>query len=676
MSKVSTQLVIEGVDDTKAAFNQVNKNLSSLSASAKTAAATIVSSLAGGAFAGWIKGASDAAAEMSRMATLANTSVEIFSGWAYATRTVGVEQDKLGDIFKDVQDKVGDFISTGGGEMKDFFENIAPLAGVTAEQFRNLSGPDALQLYVSTLEKAGLSQSELVFYMEALADDASLLLPLLENNAEGLKRLTDEAERFGLIVSSETAAGAKEFNDQLRTLGAVSSGTGQQITAEMLPAMTELTGLFVDYAKDGQAVATVSGAIGTAMKALASVVIIAGTGIANMGRRIGGTAAAAMAAAKGDFSEASTILREISADNEKATKDALSRAEGLWTGAYTETGKAAAKAAAEVEKTNKQMADAVVRSNEALTESYKKLAADAKTALREMASAEKDALRDVEKIRADRLAIEQRYNQAIAGLQGGGTEASYGAAQALKVGARQSLDSGDIEGAKQQAQAALDMLQELAAAGENTYGFTGFINELRQIELGANDIEQSQADAKLAGIRTQMEELKAAAAPLENLEIKPIMSAEQVALIKSQMEQLATQLGQTLTIPVTPVAGPAVNTVPGDSDVPMPALATGGYISGPGTGTSDSILARLSNGEYVVRAAAVRQYGTGFLDLVNGLRLPKYADGGLIGDLVPAAPASLGTVNLSLDGRNYTMQAGADVFTELHKARLKYGRTR
>lgn len=37
-------------------------------------------------------------------------------------------------------------------------------------------------------------------------------------------------------------------------------------------------------------------------------------------------------------------------------------------------------------------------------------------------------------------------------------------------------------------------------------------------------------------------------------------------------------------------------------------FATGGYVSGPGTGTSDSIPARLSNGEYVMPARQTRQY--------------------------------------------------------------------
>ena len=67
----------------------------------------------------------------------------------------------------------------------------------------------------------------------------------------------------------------------------------------------------------------------------------------------------------------------------------------------------------------------------------------------------------------------------------------------------------------------------------------------------------------------------------------------------------------------------------------MPGYATGGLISGPGTGTSDSIYARLSNGEYVMSADAVRMFGTGLLDQMNAGLLPAFANGGAIGETGP-----------------------------------------
>ena len=80
-------------------------------------------------------------------------------------------------------------------------------------------------------------------------------------------------------------------------------------------------------------------------------------------------------------------------------------------------------------------------------------------------------------------------------------------------------------------------------------------------------------------------------------------------------------------------------------------FSTGGFVSGPGTGTSDSIPARLSNGEFVLRAAAVRNLGVGFLsDLNRTGRVPGFSTGGLVGTAAGINPA----VNI---GNNISMKA-------------------
>ena len=68
--------------------------------------------------------------------------------------------------------------------------------------------------------------------------------------------------------------------------------------------------------------------------------------------------------------------------------------------------------------------------------------------------------------------------------------------------------------------------------------------------------------------------------------------------------------------------------------------ASGGLITGAGTSTSDSVPAMLSNGEFVMRAKAVRQMGTNFMHAVNRgdfnkirARIPHFANGGVVGDV-------------------------------------------
>lgn len=73
--------------------------------------------------------------------------------------------------------------------------------------------------------------------------------------------------------------------------------------------------------------------------------------------------------------------------------------------------------------------------------------------------------------------------------------------------------------------------------------------------------------------------------------------------------------------------------------------ATGGYITGAGTGTSDSIPAMLSNGEYVLRSSAVDRIGIGTLNAMNAGAVPQFSEGGSVGDVVSGGNHS---VNMSV----------------------------
>jgi len=102
------------------------------------------------------------------------------------------------------------------------------------------------------------------------------------------------------------------------------------------------------------------------------------------------------------------------------------------------------------------------------------------------------------------------------------------------------------------------------------------------------------------------------------------------------------------------------------AEAPIPGMAGGGYVSGPGGPTSDSILARLSDGEYVMRARAVERWGPQFMEALNNLRNPfgSFAQGGMVrarsipsfagGGLVAGGGA---TVNLVFPGGSFALQA-------------------
>lgn len=104
-------------------------------------------------------------------------------------------------------------------------------------------------------------------------------------------------------------------------------------------------------------------------------------------------------------------------------------------------------------------------------------------------------------------------------------------------------------------------------------------------------------------------------------------------------------------------------------------FATGGYIAGPGTSTSDSIPAFLSNGEYVLTADAVQNVGLPLLDAVNSGRVGHFATGGLVrangsgskGTAVPVGNSV--TLNVSaLDAASFMeflQNGGMDIIKQL-----------
>tara|TARA_B100000700_G_scaffold331816_1_gene469574 strand:- start:41707 stop:44034 length:2328 start_codon:yes stop_codon:yes gene_type:complete len=195
--------------------------------------------------------------ELKKLATLANSTTDAFAGFAYATDSVGISAEKLGDISKDVQDKLGDFIATGGGEFADFFENVAPKVGVTAEELAKLSGPEALIAVKKAMDNANVSAAEQTFYLESIANDAALLTPLLKDNGQAMREKAEEARKLGIVlneIDSESLVEAGVATQQFdRALG----GLTKQVSAYLAPAFTAATDTITeDIARINQAFAS------------------------------------------------------------------------------------------------------------------------------------------------------------------------------------------------------------------------------------------------------------------------------------------------------------------------------------------------------------------------------------------------------------------------------------
>jgi hypothetical protein len=120
------------------------------------------------------------------------------------------------------------------------------------------------------------------------------------------------------------------------------------------------------------------------------------------------------------------------------------------------------------------------------------------------------------------------------------------------------------------------------------------------------------------------------------------------------------------------------------------AFAGGGAVHGPGTATSDSIPARLSNGEFVHRTKAVQHYGSRMMHAINNLtfpRVPGFSMGGLVDALSPlrsmprfaeggAVSAAGSKSSITLQMADGTQFAGLSAPADTAQAIVKYATVR
>jgi len=132
-----------------------------------------------------------------------------------------------------------------------------------------------------------------------------------------------------------------------------------------------------------------------------------------------------------------------------------------------------------------------------------------------------------------------------------------------------------------------------------------------------------------------------------------IMNAKDLGEVFSQVSRqiisdlIAIGVRRSITDPLANLLFPSGDKVGGGGPGIFASIgrlfgfAGGGHVEGPGTGTSDSILARLSNGEFVVNARQTAKYRP-LLETINRgvAQLPGFANGGMVDGPIWASEAA------------------------------------
>ncbi|GAA2184935.1 phage tail tape measure protein [Brooklawnia cerclae] len=144
----------------------------------------------------------------------------------------------------------------------------------------------------------------------------------------------------------------------------------------------------------------------------------------------------------------------------------------------------------------------------------------------------------------------------------------------------------------------------------------------QQVTTGVSTpgVEYSQQQVDI--LREKIQKLP----PTQRTEIQALIDAGAYSSAASALEYLARPRTASITARLDYYNAAGLTSTAGYG---QPTRAGGGAVWGPGTATSDSILARVSNGEYVLRTSAAERIGYDQLDYMNRTgEMPKYRNGG------------------------------------------------
>lgn len=225
--------------DIKRASREADKALKDIEKQARIMGAAVATGLAAAAAAAvaLTKRSIDAADALAKMSARVGVSVEKLAGLQYGAKLADVSVQQLQTGLIQLSRRASD-AAAGAGEGARAFEAM----GISVTDANGkMKGTD--QILAEVADKFagyedGAAKSALA--TRIFGEAGAQLLPLLNGGAKGLAAMQAEAEALGLVISTDTAKAAEQFNDNITRLMSGIDALGNELAAEMLPVLNRL----------------------------------------------------------------------------------------------------------------------------------------------------------------------------------------------------------------------------------------------------------------------------------------------------------------------------------------------------------------------------------------------------------------------------------------------------
>jgi len=303
---------IRATDETGPAFRTASSNLDGLAGSAAKLVSALGGTLIASGLANLVKGAIDAADELSKLSQRTGIAIETLGGLGFAAEMAG---GSMGSI-TDAADKLNKSLAEAASGQKlasEAFDVLGISATDAAGQTKSVDVAmaeiaDKFAGFADGPEKAALAMR---LFGKAGADQ----IVLLNAGGEALREQIEYYKRYS-GVSEETSKRAEVFNDTLSKIGLLSTSLGNTLAASLLPSLQAVADAMLDLKENGSGFS----AIGDALRVVFETLAITTANLAFAFRAVGFAYGGALAILRSPFSF-NTISEAVREDTQRAINE-------------------------------------------------------------------------------------------------------------------------------------------------------------------------------------------------------------------------------------------------------------------------------------------------------------------------------------------------------------------
>lgn len=179
----------------------------------------------------------ESGAALDDMSQRTGVSADQLSRLKYAAEQSG---STLESVEKGIR-KLGQVVTAAGDGSKSAAESLAAV-GVSAKGLESLTPDEQFLAIAEGLSKIEDPGERAARAMDIFGKAGAELVPLLSGEAQGIQNLMDKADELGIVIGSDQAKAAAEFDDAWHSLKTTLGGITTQIAAAVVPAITAMMG--------------------------------------------------------------------------------------------------------------------------------------------------------------------------------------------------------------------------------------------------------------------------------------------------------------------------------------------------------------------------------------------------------------------------------------------------